>query len=56
MPPHHANASEGQVHVENCTCSHTETEVADQNFFLTQSPKTDTGSANPSTDPITQGA
>ena len=33
-----------------------ETEIADQNFHLTQSQYTDTGPTSPSTDPITLGA
>ena len=39
-----------------CTCCHTEIEVADQTFRLTQSQYTDTGPTSPSTDPITPGA
>ena len=38
------------------TCCHTEIEVADQTFYLTQSQYTDTGPTTPSTDPITPGA
>ena len=38
------------------TCCHTETEVADQAFYLTQSQYTDTGPTSPSADPITPGA
>ena len=41
---------------ENCTCCHTETEVADQNFFLVLPQDTDTGPTSPSTDPIAPGA
>ena len=39
-----------------CTCCHTEIEVADQNFYLTQSQYADTGPTSPSDDPITPGA
>ena len=39
-----------------CTCCHTEIEVADPTFHLTQSQYTDTGPTSPSTDPITPGA
>ena len=38
------------------TCCHTEVEVADQTFYLTQSQYTDTGPTSPSTDPIMPGA
>ena len=38
------------------TCCHTEIEVADQIFHLTQSQYTDTRPTSPSTDPITPGA
>ena len=41
---------------DNCTCCHTEIEVADQTFHLTQSQYTDTRPTSPSTDPITPGA
>ena len=40
----------------NYTCCHTEIEVADQTFYLTQSQYTDTGPTSPSADPITPGA
>ena len=39
----------------NFTCCHTEIEVADQTFNLTQSQYTDTGPTSPSTDPILLG-
>ena len=38
-----------------CTCCHTEIEVADQTFYLTQSQYTDTGPTSPSADPVTPG-
>ena len=38
------------------TIAHTETEVADRTFHLTQSQYTDTEPTSPSTDPITPGA
>ena len=38
------------------TCCHTEIEVADQTFYLTQSQYTDTGLTSPSADLITPGA
>ena len=52
----HAGVSQGRICSDNCTCCHTETEVADQLFYLTQPQYTDTGSTSPSADPITPGA
>ena len=52
----HASVSQGRICPDNCTCCHTEIEVADQTFYLTQSQYTDTGPTSPSTDPITPGA
>ena len=52
----HASVSQGRVCSDNCTCCHTEIEVADQTFHFTQSQYTDTGPTSPSTDPITPGA
>ena len=40
----------------NFTCCHTEIEVVDQTFYLTQSQYTDTGPTSPNADPITPGA
>ena len=37
------NVSPGRIYSDNCTCCHTEIEVADQAFFLTHSQYTDTG-------------
>ena len=45
-----ASVSQGRI------CCHTEIEVADQTFYLTQSQYTDTGPTSPSDDPITPGA
>ena len=42
--------------LDNFTCCHTEIEVADPTFHLTQSQYTDTGPTSPSTDPITPAA
>ena len=47
----HASVSQGRICLDNFTCCHTETEVADQTFHLTQSQYTDTGPTSPSTDP-----
>ena len=52
----HASVSQGRICLDNVTCCHTEIEVADQTFHLTQSQYTDTGPTSPSTDPITPGA
>ena len=51
-----ANVSQGQICSDNFTCCHTEIEVADQTFYLTQSQYTDTGPTSPSANPTTPGA
>ena len=51
----YASVSQGRICSDNFTCCHTEIEVADQTFHLTQSQYTDTGPTGPSTDPITPG-
>ena len=48
-----ASVSQGRICSDNFTCCHTEIEVADQTFYLTQSQYTDTGPTSPSADPIT---
>ena len=52
----HASVSQGQICSDNFTCCHTEIEVADQTFYLTQSQYTDTGPTSPRADPIMPGA
>ena len=52
----HAGVSQRRSSPDNCTCCHTEKEVADQPFHLIQSQYTDTGPTSPSTDPLTPGA
>ena len=52
----HASVSQGRICSDNLTCCHTEIEVADPTFYLTQSQYTDTGPTSPSADPITPGA
>ena len=52
----HASVSQAQICSDNFTCCHTEMEVADQTFHLTQSQYTDTRPTSPSTDPVTPGA
>ena len=51
-----ASVSQGRICSDNFTCCHTEVEVADPTFYLTQSQYTDTGPTSPSADPITPGA
>ena len=46
-----SSVSQERISPHDCTCCHTEIEVADQTFHLTQSQYTDTGPTNPSTDP-----
>ena len=50
-----ASVSQGRICLDNFTCCHTEIEVADQTFYLTQSQYTDNGPTSPSADPITPG-
>ena len=52
----HASVSQGRIRSDKFTCCHTEKEVADQSFYLTQSHYTDNGPTSPSTDPVTPGA
>ena len=51
-----ASVSQRRSCSDNCTSCHTETEVADQTFYLTQSLRTDTGAPSHSADPTTLGA
>ena len=50
-----AGVYQGRIYSDNCTCCHTETEVADQILYLTQSQYTDAGPTSPSADPVTPG-
>ena len=50
------SVSQGRICSDNLTCCHTEIEVADPTFYLTQSQYTDTRPTSPSADPITPGA
>ena len=52
----HASVSQGRICSDSFTCCHTEIEVTDPTFHLTQSQYTDTGPTSPSTDPIIPGA
>ena len=56
MSQQQASVSQGPIYSDNFTYFHTEIEVADPTFYLTQSQYTDTGSTSPSVDPITPGA
>ena len=49
----HTSVSQGRICTDNFTCCHTEIQVADPTFYLTQSQYTDTGPTSPSADPIT---
>ena len=53
----HASVSQGRICSDNCTCCHTEIEVADQPFYLTQSHYImDTRPTSPGADPISLSA
>ena len=52
----HASVSQGRICSDNLTCCHSEMEVADPTFYLTQSQYTDAGPTSPSADHITTGA
>ena len=56
MSQQHASVSESRSGSGKFTCCHTEVEVADQTFYLTQSQYTDTRPSNPSADPMMPGA
>ena len=56
MSQQHASVPQGRICSDNFTCCHTEIEVADHIFHLTQSQYTDTGPTRPSTDLIIPGA
>ena len=47
------SVSQGRICSDNFTCCHTQMQVADQTFHLTQSQYTDTGPTSPCSDPIT---
>ena len=51
-----ASVSQGRICSDNFTRCHTEIEVADPTFFLTQSHYTDTGPTSPRAEPIMPGA
>ena len=51
-----ASVSQGRICSDNFACCHTEIDVADPTFYLTQSQYTDTGPTSPSADSITPGA
>ena len=51
-----ASVSQGRICSDNFTCCHTQIDVADPTFYLTQSQYTYTGPTSPSADPVTPGA
>ena len=51
----HASVSQGRICSDHFTCCHTEKEVADPTFYLTQSQYTDTRPTSPSADPMMPG-
>ena len=56
MSQQRACVSQGWICSDNFTCWHTEIEVADQSFYLTQSKYTDTGPTSPGPDPLSPAA
>ena len=56
MSQQQASVSQGRICSDNFMCCHTETEVADPTFYLTQSQYTDNRPTSPNADPITPGA
>ena len=50
-----ASVSQGRICSDKFTCCHTETEFADQTFYITQSQYTDTRLTCPNADPIMPG-
>ena len=51
----HVSTSKGQICSDTCMCCHTQTEAADQTFYLTQSQYTDTRPTSPSTESTLPG-
>ena len=51
-----ASVSQGSICSDKCVCCHTDTEVADQSFYLIQPLSTDTRQTSPNTDPIPPAA
>ena len=54
-PQQHVSVSQGWICSDNCTCCHTEKEVANKTCYLTPSQYTDTGLTNLSTDTVLLG-
>ena len=52
----HASVSQVRICSDNFKCCHTEIEVADPTFYLTQSQYTETGPTSPTADPVMPGA
>ena len=56
MSQKHVSVPQGRISTDNFTCCHTEIQVADQTFYLTQSQYSDTRLTSPSADPTMPGA
>ena len=56
MSQQHTSVSTGWICSDKFMCCHTQIEVADQIFYLTQSQYTDTRLTSPSADPVSPGA
>ena len=54
--PATTTVSQGPICSDKFTCCHSDIEVANQTFYLTQSQYTDTGLTSPSADPTIPGA
>ena len=54
-PQQHDRVSQGRICSDKFTCCHTEIEVADQTFYLTQSQYADTRPSSAIADPIRPG-
>ena len=52
----HTSVSQGQICTDNFTFCHTQTEAADQAFYLSHSQYIDSGPTSPSADPINSDA
>ena len=52
----HASVSHERIRLDRFRCCHTEKELLDQTFYLTQAKDSDIGPTSPSTNPVTLGA
>ena len=53
MSQQHTGVSQRRIFWKNCTSCHTETEVKDQTWYLTQIQYTDGGPTSLNSDPVT---